>query len=190
MTLPRYSFIHRDYLELYMTELPKPILQTVAENFNCEDIAMSFFVSSMTNGRPPLLADYWAIKTMVKLHCPTTISGTSDHKKLRDECVESFATQLNLKGRLKKAKVVHGKDRFECGDKGNVESDGTPISERHASFIQRLKTWKKMHGGDFQKLLLAKMELISREAYVLGLVPKTSPWEKRWGKSRINEEDN
>ena len=61
----------------------------------------------MTGGRPPLLADGWSMKTMVKLYSPETISGTQDHKALRDACVNDFAQQLGLKGILQKATVVH-----------------------------------------------------------------------------------
>ena len=62
MSLTRYCFVHRDYMDIYIKELPLTILDRVAANFNCEDVAMSFLISSLTNGRPSLLADTWAIK--------------------------------------------------------------------------------------------------------------------------------
>lgn len=117
MSLPRYAFLHRDYLDWYMTDLPKPIFEHVAEHFNCEDIAMSFFISSLTDGKPPLLAHFWAIDSMVKLYSPKRISGSKHHKELRDGCVESFAQQMDLKGRLRVASVLHRNDTmFYCGD--------------------------------------------------------------------------
>ena len=61
-TLPsKMCFIHRDYLDLYVKVLPRRIYHYVDRNFNCEDISMSFFVSALTGGRPPLLADHWAM---------------------------------------------------------------------------------------------------------------------------------
>jgi hypothetical protein len=45
MVLPRFCFLQVDYLSLYMTQMPTRILPFVNENFNCEDIATSFFVS-------------------------------------------------------------------------------------------------------------------------------------------------
>jgi hypothetical protein len=53
LTLPCYAFVHRDYLDSYFTAMPAVIRETVATNFNCEDIAMSFWVSSQTDGRRP-----------------------------------------------------------------------------------------------------------------------------------------
>jgi hypothetical protein len=44
ITLTRYSFLHRDYLTAYWQVLPANIRQTVADNFNCEDIAMSLLI--------------------------------------------------------------------------------------------------------------------------------------------------
>ena len=75
ITLPRASFIHRDYLDLYTQALPREIFNFVSQNLNCEDVAMSFLVSSLTNGKPPLLADQWAVKSMIKLYSSKTISG-------------------------------------------------------------------------------------------------------------------
>eukprot|EP00979_Chaetoceros_neogracilis_P000488 scaffold111_cov201-Chaetoceros_neogracile.AAC.1 len=60
ITLPRFCFIHRDYLNLYMKYAPKRIIETVGDQINCEDIAMSFFVSALTKGKVPLLTDFWA----------------------------------------------------------------------------------------------------------------------------------
>ena len=97
MVLPRFSFIHADYLNLYMTHLPPRILQTVDTNFNCEDIAMSFFISSLTYGKVPLLANHWSMLSMVKLKSSNAISHSSNHKTLRDSCVDDFSFLLGLK---------------------------------------------------------------------------------------------
>ena len=97
IVLPRFCFLHRDYLHLYHNALPRQIYSKVEFEFNCEDIAMSFFVSSLTDGLVPLLADYWAVRTLVKLPSSSTISGSPNHKRTRDDCVDLFANELGLK---------------------------------------------------------------------------------------------
>lgn len=97
ITLPRFCFIHKDYLDLYIEYAPKRVLQTVGKHFNCEDIAMSFFVSALTEGQVPLLADLWATTGMVKLYSESAISGSHDHKMIRDKCVDKFGFLLGLK---------------------------------------------------------------------------------------------
>jgi glucuronyl/N-acetylglucosaminyl transferase EXT2 len=97
MVLPRFCFLHVDYLSLYMTYMPTRILQSIDQNFNCEDIAMSFFVSSLTDSKVPLLANHWSMRTLVKLSSPGAISQTVDHKALRDKCVDDFGYLLGLK---------------------------------------------------------------------------------------------
>ena len=80
MTLPsKISFIHRDYLDLYIATLPRPIYEHIDKHFNCEDIAMSYFVSSMTEGKPPLLADHWAVETQLQLYSDDGLSWKIQH---------------------------------------------------------------------------------------------------------------
>jgi len=98
MVLLRSAFLHVDYLDYYTEFAPRPMYDAVSHNFNCEDIAMSFFVSALTNGKPPLLADRFAVDNMVKLYSEETISGGYDHKAKRDVCVNDFAELLHLKG--------------------------------------------------------------------------------------------
>eukprot|EP00593_Proboscia_inermis_P008743 CAMPEP_0171315290 /NCGR_PEP_ID=MMETSP0816-20121228/62186_1 /TAXON_ID=420281 /ORGANISM="Proboscia inermis, Strain CCAP1064/1" /LENGTH=50 /DNA_ID=CAMNT_0011805591 /DNA_START=37 /DNA_END=185 /DNA_ORIENTATION=+ len=50
MVLLRSAFLHVDYLDYYTEFAPRPMYDAVSHNFNCEDIAMSFFVSALTNG--------------------------------------------------------------------------------------------------------------------------------------------
>jgi len=98
MTLPRFCFIHRDYLDLYTKFAPNRLIQTVQKVMNCEDISMSFFVSALTGGKVPLLADYWATTpSMIKLDTNQAISENNRHKEIRDDCVDKFAFLLGLK---------------------------------------------------------------------------------------------
>jgi glucuronyl/N-acetylglucosaminyl transferase EXT2 len=122
MTLTRFSFQHVDYLKSYMQQMPVVIRDKVAKNLNCEDIAFSLWVSACTNGKAPLLADFWAMQTLHHLPSPGAISGGKGHKRKRDDCVEEFAVILNLKERLQISELNHRQYRrraFEAGAKGS-----------------------------------------------------------------------
>ena len=77
---------------------------------------MSFFVSYLTGGKVPLLADYWAVKTQVKFETEKKISSSANHKTVRDRCVNEFAEYFHLKGILNAAKAKHS-TMFEYGDR-------------------------------------------------------------------------
>ena len=82
MTLPsKMCFIHRDYLDLYVKVLPRQIYHFIDRNFNCEDISMSFFVSALTGGRPPLLGDHWAVRINMgrELYSNNELSRKKEH---------------------------------------------------------------------------------------------------------------
>ena len=82
MTLPsKMCFVHRDYLDLYVKALPRQIYQYIDTNFNCEDISMSYFVSALTGGKPPLLGDHWALKANMgrNLYSNNELSRKKDH---------------------------------------------------------------------------------------------------------------
>ena len=163
ITLPRFCFIHRDYLHLYMQFAPSRIIKTVEDHVNCEDIAMSFFVSALTNGKVPLLTDFWAsMPSMVKLDSESAISATDTHKVLRDECVDKFGFLLGLKdgyallegtdsreiwGRFSSKKTVHG-TIFGMGDGVDIDVDVQSFEKRddlvlsRKDFVDKLASWK------------------------------------------------
>jgi hypothetical protein len=138
---------------MYINELPSYILDTVAKNLNCEDIAMSFMTSSLTNGKPSLLADVWAIKSMIKLFAEEKISGGKSHKSLRDECVDTFSKLLGLKddsNRLRTAPYTPKTHTFfECGDDPGAGASHQK-SEREVQFDDRMQRWHDQ--GDAQML--------------------------------------
>lgn len=178
ITLPRYSFIHRDYLNWYMTDVPRPIFNAVQHNFNCEDIAMSFFVSSLTEGQPPLLADKWASRwSQIKLYSKAAISDGNSHKVVRDKCVDDFSTMLGLKGKLHTT-VFEQHGYFDCGAKGRKSKQ--VHSERQQALIDmRASFTDKTHSEVVQVLAHMKSQA-GTNAYEHGLVPDTDPWKKRW----------
>jgi hypothetical protein len=113
LVLTKFAFLHKDYLKSYMGEMPSSIRDHVDSLMNCEDLAMSLWVSSRTGGLAPLLADTWAYGSMVKLYSDNQISVGSAHDTLRDNCVDRFATELNLKQRLRLA-ILTGRPLYDC----------------------------------------------------------------------------
>ena len=188
LTLPRYCFVHRDYLDHYMSYMPEPILTRVEEKFECEDIALSFFVSALTNGAPPLLADYWASKALIKLYSPEAISKTSDHKIVRDQCIEDFLTMLGLRSGQKLKLVVHElwheeRPMFEFGAEPDTElfvaKDG--MVPRHARLAEKVQLMKTMSDRDVSFKVVSQMiAKASEEAKKVGLLDGTDEWKARW----------
>jgi len=178
MVLTRAAFTHRDYLTLYRKYLPRSIYNDVDTNFNCEDIAMTLFISSLTNSQPPLLADWWAIESLIKLYSPARISATSGHKENRSTCVETYSQKLGLRQankQLQRAKVWPiSKDIFNR----LPEHNATRVTKREKLLRETTSTW---YIDNFREMMTNIMIYTVKEAYRLGLVENTTPWEKRWG---------
>ena len=176
-----------------MKQLPRPILDHVAESFNCEDIAMSFMISSLTDGRPPLLANFWAMETMVKLYVPKKISGTKNHKALRDACVDSFAHQLDLKGRLYAAPILHRNETmFYCGDSHynnhdtstdrqiiDMDQNQGSFSKRQLEHNQQINQWRKHDNSGIRQIIAAMKREASVKAQLAGLLEHTDEWKAK-----------
>mmetsp|Transcript_47566 Transcript_47566/g.54942 ORF Transcript_47566/g.54942 Transcript_47566/m.54942 type:complete len:473 (+) Transcript_47566:30-1448(+) len=179
LSLTRYCFIHRDYMIYYMNNLPNIILDTVATNFNCEDIAMTLMISSQTQGQPPLLADLWAMNSMIKLDVETGISGSNTHKKFRDNCTDSFAFLLKMKttNRLKKAQWVHKTSSwgYDCGANEDEKKNISYIkSIREMDLEQKLEKLRSGKKKDLQEFLIKLISKTGKEAKVKGLIAKKS----------------
>jgi hypothetical protein len=205
LTLPRASFLHKDYLDLYIMAMPRPIYLYVAQHFECEDIAMSFFVSSLTGGKPPLITDYWAVKSMVKLYSETKISGGKDHKSARDKCVDHFAELLGVKeggewGPLQKGELVHddgssssSRDRIMFGY-GAEPEDWDTIDEsllsstRLKELVGTMKVLTTKSYNDQLKWLKGKKYETMKEAKKVGMIENTDEWEERWKSGGRDEE--
>lgn len=155
LTLPRFCFLHKDYLDMYMHHLPGRIMRTVSQNFNCEDIAMCFFVSALNHGQVPLLADGWAVATMVKLKSLTAISATSDHHKLRNECVDEFGFLLGLK------------DGY-AGLTSSVDSDVWGVL-RHQT-MRHQKSLKVENGADSLNILEIRDDFVPRRVEMIKML--------------------
>jgi glucuronyl/N-acetylglucosaminyl transferase EXT2 len=193
LTLPRASFLHKDYLDLYIMALPRPIYLYVAQHFECEDIAMSFLVSSLTGGKPPLITDYWAVKSMVKLYSTKKISGGEDHKSARDKCVDHFAEMLGVKedgewGPLQKGELVHDmddRDRIMFGYGAEPEDwdrmdESLLSSTRLKELVATMKGLKRKSYNEQLKWLKGKKYETMKEAKKVGMIENTEEWEERW----------
>ena len=51
--LTKAAFLHHDYFNIYTNIMPKSVLELVDKNRNCEDIAMQFLISNITQ-LPPI----------------------------------------------------------------------------------------------------------------------------------------
>ena len=193
ITLTRFSFQHRYYLQSYMNDMPKQIRDTVEQNFNCEDIAMSLYISYCTNGKPPLLADYWIVKSQIKMYVSNKISGTKNHKYIRDDCINTFATILQLKDKLlpttlrrRHSTSSSSSSYFQYGaipDNWNTNNNNNnPVDD---PMIQR---WKKL-GKNVLLQELAQLRIeASKQIYIHGLIENTQPWKDRFQHKKQSEE--
>mmetsp|Transcript_3383 Transcript_3383/g.5007 ORF Transcript_3383/g.5007 Transcript_3383/m.5007 type:complete len:240 (+) Transcript_3383:1138-1857(+) len=174
-------------MNLYMSHLPRNIFDVVASNFNCEDLAMSLFVTYLTDGMPHLLADLWATDSLVKIYSHSGgISGKTGHKLIRHECITDFSKALGLfegdEHELPMFQLVH--------DSHSVLELGAPLQHRMtnstAMIVSREDklmasvqdfTWRNINDK------IWKWQIPSIwEAMKSGLIQNTVPWEKRWGK--------
>ena len=169
LALTRYCFIHRDYMIRYIRDLPATILDTIATKFNCEDIAMSLMISSLTQGRPPLLADLWAMNSQLKMEVESGISSTGTHKKFRDNCLDSFAELFELKDEssdktLQQRKWIHNtKDwMFDCGDSQDNKAINTYAKSQRETELEQ--TLEALRGSEDKKLLQKYLAVLAYKA--------------------------
>ncbi|KAL2927308.1 Glycosyltransferase family 64 protein C4 [Bienertia sinuspersici] len=88
MVLSKAAFFHKKYLAMYTNELPISLRHYVAQNRNCEDIAMSFLVANAT-GAPPI----W-VKGKIFEIGSTGISSLGGHTEKRTACVNRFVAEF------------------------------------------------------------------------------------------------
>uniref|UniRef100_A0A7S1BQV8 Glycosyl transferase 64 domain-containing protein n=1 Tax=Corethron hystrix TaxID=216773 RepID=A0A7S1BQV8_9STRA len=193
MSANRYSmvrlsstFIHVDYLKLYINYLPRSMYDAIVDSKKCEGIAMSLFVSSLTGGRPPLLADYWATQSKVVLYSPN--GSRSDTRKVTlHACVDTFVTELELRYKhmkIRDAHLFHGIFSFGSKLKEDMEEGDYTIpdmNEKEKNIRKKVSHWNsdnfKDKVGGLKKNLKAFMTK-------RGLVKDTDPWKKKYGFSK------
>jgi hypothetical protein len=132
---------------------------------------MSLFVSALTGGKVPLLADFWAtMPSMVKLDSKRAISESKNHKDIRDDCVDKFAFLLGLKDGfmmlgnkskgmgdwdiLKPKQVMPEKfTLFGIGEDMDPFPDviRNDFVESRKRLMEKLQEWKNMHDQKIAK---------------------------------------
>lgn len=142
-------------------------------------------ISSMTSGKPSLLADLWAIKSMIKMYVEEKISGTKSHKSLRDECIDSFASLMGLKDeptRLKPSTyITEAHSLFGCGDiPQENERQVHSKSNREIEHDKLLNDWRDKEPNQVQKELKRMMGKAALKAYKAGLIANTDVWKERF----------
>ena len=145
---------------------------------------MSFFVSSLMNGKPPLLAPYWAGKSQVKLFHKSAISDVSGHMDTRNTCVDMFAEILEVKDggmhKLITSPLFHNEHaRSHYGALANNKRwpEGK-VLPREEALKQMLTDWTSSKNASFK---FTEMVLKSQEqAQKAGLVPKTTEWRQQF----------
>jgi hypothetical protein len=180
-----------------MAALPPEIFDFVGQNLNCEDIAMSFFVSAITDGKVPLLAYYWAVKSQVKLFHETSISSTSGHRNIRDTCVDTFADVLRIKDTKKKRKLraetlFHDSDNnFHYGAIPDPTHATLPPGigiPREEELKLTLMEWTK--AGDPEGLFKQLVQMSKEAPQRGGLIEKTPEWQDRyWDTYGVNAKE-
>lgn len=201
----RAAFIHRDYLHLYMTYLPSTsIFHTVAKNFNCEDLAMSLFVTYLRNGTEPhYLADLWAVRSMVKLYSPAGgISLTGGHKSIRHQCVTNFTKELGLfsvdtqEHELKSFPIFSSSSKQYIGAPLPIETTTSQRNKctRELNLLDHVQNNFAYPNKHHNSLLWEWQVRTIWEAMKNGLIANTKPWAERWDRSgakydRITQEE-
>jgi hypothetical protein len=185
------------------------MFHTVADNFNCEDLAMSLFVTYLRNGtKPHYLADLWAISSMVKLYSPAGgISHTGGHKSIRHQCVTNFTKELGLFSDGTNTDLsplqyeLQSFPIFSSSSSSSLQhSIGAPLpiettTTTTTATSQRSKCTRELALLDHVQHNFARNDKHNNsllwewqigtmwEAMKNGLIANTIPWEERWDKS-------
>ena len=193
LTLTRYSFFHQHYMTLYMKQMPSIIRTTIDQNFNCEDIAMSMYISAChAQHKVPLLAHLWAVKSQIKMYVAKKISGTNNHKHIRDDCVHHFSQLLQLQNpshppRFQTVPLQLG-TYFEYGDTPeNWNDPNIPPRHEFSNAIQlaivTVERWKGLSPPEFMTELKQHREDVIQPIYDAGYIEKTIPWQRKFSKN-------
>ena len=100
IVLTKAAVVHRDYLQAYTTT---PLVQhavhpLVDSAMNCEDIAVSLFVTALDGAQAPIVVDGWAQeRTLVALSSGNGISATrNSHLRQRSWCLDGLTRVFGL----------------------------------------------------------------------------------------------
>lgn len=165
------AFLHRDYLYYYTHYLPRPIYQHIQDNMNCEDIAMSLFVSNLTNGTMPLAVDEWGILGRLQFAAKTGYEGIKagkNHMVHRSGCVDWYATELGLKDKFKQYAKLY---RVTATNVTELPLSAISIAsnDRFLALEKKRKTWVQMQRNEFNQVITQMQIDLKRYAAGRGL---------------------
>jgi len=159
LALSKYAFLHKDYLKSYIHEMPAEIRTHVRDVLNCEDIAMTLWVSYKTHGTVPMLVDRWAHeKSIITLNAASFISDQAKHLNVRHHCVNDFANRLSPLKQWLRPSLLYWKmvqpDYLKCGLQPAVDPEeawmvnGTTssgmVSSHLRTVVQKRQEWKNL----------------------------------------------
>jgi len=81
------AFFHKFYSYVYTYELNHAVKQMVDDYMNCEDIAMNFLVSHITQKPPVKVTSRWTFRCP---GCPVALSADENHYEERNSCIGFF----------------------------------------------------------------------------------------------------
>ncbi|CAJ0929409.1 unnamed protein product, partial [Mesorhabditis belari] len=87
MILTGYAFLNKAYLHMYSKMMHEDVRRHVDEVMNCEDIAMNFLVSSITQKPPLKVTTKWTLRCP---NCSEKLSDDESHFNERHECIRLF----------------------------------------------------------------------------------------------------
>ena len=169
MTLTRTAFLHRDYLHWYTHSMPRIVYQYVEDHLNGEDIAMSMFVTSLTNGQIPLLADNWARGMLLTLKSPESIHLVKFHNQRRNHCTNIFSDHLGLRNGTKEIKNIPLNSSINEHE-WNLTDPGIPMTDVHpreAAILNKTLLWGHMTRRDFENVIVTNQKLFGAATEIL-----------------------
>lgn len=125
--LTKIMILATEYLYKYWCEMPSGVREYVDQGMNCEDIAMNFLVSNLSNSGPLLVEGQprdWgdSRNSGAKELTSMGLSARADHRKNRGDCILAFQRLWNgMQLRFSYSKAVRNVDeQVKCEKLGHL----------------------------------------------------------------------
>jgi len=119
---------------------------------------------------------------MIKLYSPQAISATSQHKHIRDVCVDTFRRGFELDC-LQTAQWIHHDEETHVPD---VWETGAPATTRfvdsQSSIEKTVREWKQNGLALMGEKVGELIQESSALPYENGLIEGSPPWKKKYQK--------
>ncbi|CAB9527149.1 expressed unknown protein [Seminavis robusta] len=134
--------------------------QHIQDHMNCEDIAMSLLISNLTHAKYPIAVDEWGFTSRLQLALKTGYEGIKagkNHMPHRSNCVDWFATDLQLKDKFDGYSTFRGISTFNTS---NVLAPApTPglqqilANPRFHALEEKRREWLQLDGREFGRVV-------------------------------------